>query len=114
MGKWPMPAIVALFAPGVAFAGSTVLCGVEEGGPVRPEARVGLGHGEVADAGHRGALCAGDGFCGFDGPLRGAGVVVLAGQEVDRASGGVDLLLAPPKVPVDAVKVGVATIDAGT
>src|ERR671912_1548468 len=51
--------------------------------------------------------------CSSDLLLRGAGVVILAGQEVDRAPGGVYLPLAPPEVPVHAVEVGVPAVDSG-
>src|SRR4029453_18690795 len=80
---------------------------------VLPEPWVVLRHGEMADATHPRELRAGYSRCGRGGLLRRTGVVILPGQQVDRAGSGVYLLLPSAEIPVDAVEVGVAAVDTG-
>src|SRR5215203_945251 len=79
---------------------------------VLPKAWIVLRHREMADAPHPRELRAGYGRRGCGGLLRRAGVVVLPGQEVDRAGSGVYLLLPSAEVPVDAVEECVAAVGA--
>src|SRR5918997_1865219 len=86
---------------------------VKDRDQVASEAGIILSHGEVANPFHSHAPRSGNG-CGRCGSLlRGTGVIVLTGQEVDWALGGVDLPFTPAEIPVDAVEIGVPPIDAG-
>ena len=73
--------------------------------------RVILGDREVADSAHHAA--SGAGYCGDRsfGLLGTARVVVLPGEQVHRATGGVDLVFAAAEVHFIAVVIGVTAID---
>ena len=73
-----------------------------------------LAHREVAEALHDRDLRAADARRGGLGVLRRCGVVVLAGEHVERAHGGVDRTDPLAEVAVDLVEVEVAGEDAGS
>ena len=108
-----MPIVIGPAAYPATYYSLSLLDSCEHGPQIGEKALGVFAHGEMPHAVHDGGLSALDAAREIAGVVGGAGVVVLTGEQIERAAAGIDLSDFLAQVPVHDVVIEIATEHTG-